>query len=185
VRRSLLLPLLLLLAACSTLPPSTGSLPVRDRVTDFGLDARFSVTYAAERHSGRMDWEHATAGDTLRIYSPFGQTVAELRFDAGGATLLAADGTRHEAATAELLMRDVLGYPLPIGDLAGWVLARGRAGADIERDAAGRPLKIAEDGWQVTYEYDDEAPGALPARLSVSRDGGPELRLRIEDWHPL
>ncbi|MBI2306040.1 MAG: outer membrane lipoprotein LolB [Rhodocyclales bacterium] len=174
--------LALFLAACSALPPVSEGLPPRAAVRDFGLGARFSLTHEGERHAGRLDWSHRGAVDELRIHTPFGQTVAEIVIDARHARLLAADGQVREAADAAQLLREVLGYPLPIHDLAGWVLARPHAAARVELDAQGRPQSIADGGWQILYDYDAAGPDALPSRLTVSRDGGPELRLRIEEW---
>ncbi|MBW7903484.1 MAG: outer membrane lipoprotein LolB [Rhodocyclaceae bacterium] len=179
-----LLPLLpaLLLAACAVAPPVADGLPPRAAVGDFALEARFSLTHEAERHAGRLAWQRRGADDELRIHSPFGQTVAEIFIDARQARLLAADGQERTAPDAESLLREVLGYPLPITDLAAWVLARPRPGARIEADALGRPREIADAGWRISYDYEGETADALPSRLIVTRDGGPELRLRIEEW---
>ncbi len=176
------LPLVALLAACATPPPLVDGLPERAAVREFALDARFSVTHEAERHAGRLTWRHLAGSDEFRIFSPFGQTVAEIDFDVRQARLRTADGVVREAPTPDRLVVEVLGYPLPIDHLAGWVLARPQGEARSERDAAGRPSLLAEGGWQIVYEYDDERPGALPSRLFVTREGGPELRLRIEEW---
>lgn len=180
----LLLPLLtaLLLAACATPMPTGGVLPARGDLREFAVSARFSLTHASERHAGRLLWEHRAGADELRLQSPFGQTVAEIRFDAAVARLRTADGEIHEAATPEGLLAGVLGYPLPVDDLAGWLLARPRGAAEVEYDVVGRPRHLAEAGWRISYDYDDEAADALPSRLTVTRDGGPELRLRIEEW---
>jgi len=184
--RRLLLPLLtaLLLSACATQPPSpTGdALPARGDVREFALAGRFSLTHEGERHSGRIDWRHRAQADEIEIVSPFGQIVAEIRFDAVAARLRTADGELREAATPDLLLAEVLGYPLPVERLRGWVLARPRSEARVEADAAGRPRELVDTGWRIAYDYDDSAAGALPSRLIATRDGGPELRLRIETW---
>ena len=57
--------------------------------------------------------------------------------------------------------------------------------AEIESDAAGRPARLHEAGWQIDYFYDDNRPDALPARLHISRPGEIELKLRIEEWRAL
>jgi outer membrane lipoprotein LolB len=49
-------------------------------------------------------------------------------------------------------------------------------------DELGRPLRWQRQGWRVDYQYDDEDPRALPGRLFIEREGGLQLRLRIEEW---
>jgi outer membrane lipoprotein LolB len=65
--------------------------------------------------------------------------------------------------------------------MAGWLLGRGTQ-AQIAADTLGRPAQLSEAGWQVDYAYADDAPGALPERLTLSRADTLELRLRIERW---
>lgn len=180
----LLLPLVvLLLSACAGPAGQVGdAMPSRAAIRDFSLDARFSVTHEAERHSGRLSWRHVGVRDELQLSSPFGQVVADVRIDAQGARLVASDRRVYEAPDVQQLTRQVLGYPLPIRGLAEWVLGREAAGGRMEKDALGRPRLIEEDGWQISYEYDREASDALPSLLIVTRSGGPDLRLRIEEW---
>ena len=66
--------------------------------------------------------------------------------------------------------------------MPGWLLGRSGGKARIEPDDLGRPLRLSEDGWQVDYSFADDSPSALPARLTLSRNGEIELRLRIEEW---
>jgi outer membrane lipoprotein LolB len=175
----------LLLTACAAPALRVGDgMQPRTAVRDFSLDARFSVTQAAERHSGRLSWQHRDGGDELQIASPFGQIVAEISVDRRRARLVAADQRVFEAADVQQLTEEVLGYRLPVNRLADWVLARRRdaAGVAVAADAAGRPQAISDDGWQITYEYDQDGADALPSRLFATRPGGPELRLRIEEW---
>ena len=183
MRFSFWLCLVCLLAACASPVVREGGGPrPAGRDYPFQLEARFSVTNESERYSGKLSWRHAEAADELRIMSPFGQVVAEIEVRPGRATLLAADRQRHEAVDAQTLTRQVLGYPLPIERLADWVLAQPAPSATVARDALGRPLRIVESDWQVEYDYAGAAPDALPERLRVSRVGGPELLLRIEEW---
>lgn len=171
------------LAACST--PAVRQVGVPAPGNDdrsFQIEARFSVTSENERYSGRLSWQHEASSDDLRIVSPFGQVVAEIEVRPDRASLLAADRQRHEAIDAQTLTRQVLGYPLPIERLAGWVRAYPAPSAMVTRDALGRPLLVVDEDWRVEYDYAEASPEALPARLLISRVGGPELLLRIEEW---
>lgn len=176
----------LLLAGCAT--PGTqpdAPLPPRPAIRDFSLEARFSVTQDAERHSGRLSWQHREQGDELQIVSPFGQIVAEISINSERARLTTSDRRVFEAPGAQQLTREVLGYALPIDRMADWVLAR-EHGATVDhggaRDRFGRPLVIEEDGWRISYDYEQDGTGALPAGMVATRAEGPELRLRIEEW---
>lgn len=168
-------------AACSTLPVSTG-LPAREAIRDFSIEARFALSQDQQRHSGRLSWQHAGDRDVLVVTSPFGQTMAEISVVPGKARLETAERNVHEAADAATLTREVLGYALPIASLADWLLGRG---GEIVRDEVGRPAYLSTADWEIRYEYDEPGASALPARLQAARVGGPEIRLRIEEWKAL
>lgn len=176
----------LLLAGCAgpATPPggADGTFPPRSMVTDFSLEARFSVTGDGGRHSGRLSWRHVNGRDELQLSSPFGQVLAEIQLDRQKARLVTSDQRVFEAPDAQQLTREVLGYALPIQQLSDWVLGRQASGGQVKLDALGRPLQIDEGGWLITYEYDQDTADAVPGMLAVSRPGGPDLRLRIEEW---
>ena len=45
-----------------------------------------------------------------------------------------------------------------------------------------RSYYVRHEDWRVNYEYDSDAPDALPGRLFAERIGVFELRLRIDEW---
>jgi outer membrane lipoprotein LolB len=188
------LSVVLCLSACSALPPSTDvRAPERDGLRSFRLDGRFSLHHEDKNYSGRLSWRHAEAeidSDEVLLASPFGQGIAEIFSDANGARLTTGDGRSYSAESAETLTQRVLGYPLPLGKLADWVRGRshrGASGESIESDAIARPLRLREEGWRIDYEYNDNAPQALPGRLFIEHvgEGGFDLRLRIDEWTQL
>ncbi len=159
----------------------------RPAVRDFAIDGRFSLRIESpdqrgQSVSGRLTWQHRSSGDRLLLSDPLGQGVAELESDSGGARLRLASGQQRQAPDAESLLRDTLGYSLPVRRLPAWLLGRAGRDGDLQLDAAGRPLRLLEDGWRIDYAYDDARADALPARLTVQRQGELELRLRIEEW---
>ena len=172
------------LAACAVLPTSAPEPAVLSRyaLDDFVIEGRFSLRQNEQNHSGRLRWKHAGGSDEVLLSSPFGQGVAEIVADARSASLTASDGKTYSAADTESLTEQVLGYRLPLSLLADWV--RGRLAPEhvAERDASGRPLTLRHEDWRVDYEYDSDAPDALPGRLFAERIGVFELRLRIDEW---
>ena len=80
----------------------------------------------------------------------------------------------------------VLGIDVPSARLPRWVQGAPDDGAQIrERDAAGRPQLVIDQGWRIDYlAYADDHPAALPARLDISR-GEARIRLIIDSWTAL
>lgn len=155
----------------------------------FTFTARFNLVLAqrpqekTERQfSGRLTWRRDAKGDHLLISDPLGRGVASLDHPANSNFLLQlADGSQREAADPEQLLDEALGAPLPLAELAAWVAACPGAGALVEPDAAGRPWRLRESGWLVTYRYDDET-SPRPARLDASLESVLKLRLAFENW---
>jgi outer membrane lipoprotein LolB len=177
----------LILSACASLPPPVAAPPltVREVLQDFSLEARFSLRHEEKNYNGRLSWRHAGSRDNLLLASPFGQGMAEITSDASGVRLLTSDGKSYEAADAERLTQQVLGFPLPLGKLADWVRGRNTDGVldkSAAFDAFGRPLRLRQEAWRIDYEYDTDDPLALPGRLFIERDGVLELKLRIDEW---
>jgi outer membrane lipoprotein LolB len=176
-----------LLGACASLlpPAERGWMPKRDQVQSFALEGRFSLRHADKNTAGNLSWRHVGARDDLLLASPFGQGVAEIVSDGAGVRLTTSDGKSYLAADAETLTQQVLGYPLPLKNLLGWV--RGdAAGGELEaRDVFARPLRLRHGDWRIDYEYDNDDPQAMPGRLFVQRERVLELRLRIDEWRNL
>jgi len=179
-----------LLAGCAAVPPSAGDAApgvAAVAVTrDFNVEARFSLRLekpgeTAQHVSGRLSWQRAGGADRLLLANPFGQGLAELTSGAEGAILRLASGETERAADLGGLLAGVLGVALPVERLADWLLARPGSAA-VDRDGQGRLRQLREAGWQIEYDYDDEAAGARPSRLIVRQGGEIELRLRIEEW---
>ena len=189
--RALVLPLTLifLLTACAgVLRAPEGE--IRETVRNFEIDARFSLrldanasqTEPGQGASGRLVWRHDGESDRIVFSSPLGQGLAELSSTASGARLRLASGEERQARDAATLLKGFWVYPLPVDQVAQWLLGRFGSAGSLLRDTEGRPSRWAGAGWEIDYAYEDEAAGALPSRLTVRRVGEFELRLRIEEW---
>lgn len=174
-----------LLAGCTSLPPS--ALPGRDQLRDFALEARFALRVtlpdqAPQSSGGRLSWTHKQGENRVLVSSPLGYGLAEIEATSGLSRLTTADGKIHESTDADGLMEEVTGQRLPVTRMPAWLLGRSGGAAQIVNDERNRPSRLREAGWQVDYGYEDETSSALPARVTLSRGGEIELRLRIEEW---
>lgn len=184
-QRLLVLGLALLAAACATPSPRSPVPTVaREQLRQFQIEARFSLRHEADSYSGRLSWNHGPQGDDILLMNPFGQGAARIVRRPGQTRLLTADQKEFAAEDGDLLVAEVLGYPLPVSGMAEWLLARAAPGSEVRRDEVGRLLQLREAGWEIDYDYGDAvAADALPQRLVARRGGGLELKLRIDDWN--
>jgi outer membrane lipoprotein LolB len=174
-----------LLTACASTPPTR--LLGRDKLRDFALEGRFALRIAlpgqaVQNSGGRLSWTHQNRSDRVLLSSPLGYGLAEIEMTPEISRLRTAEGKTSETSDPETLIEEVTGQRLPISRLPAWLIGRSGGRALIEPDALGRPARLTEDGWQVDYTFETDSPSALPSRVTLSRQGEIELRLRIEEW---
>jgi outer membrane lipoprotein LolB len=145
----------------------------------FVIDGRLSARRGADAVTANFTWRHDTPRDELSITTPLGQEVAELHGDTqlGRVEVRTADGRTGESSDWSTMTQQALGYRLPIDGLAAWVRGapQGTAPYTVEHDAAGRPLLLRQQGWEILYSY----PDASTPRASRLRVTYPDLEVRI------
>jgi outer membrane lipoprotein LolB len=165
------------LVACASAPPVAHV----DAGVESAFDARgrLSARRAGEAVAVHYDWRHSEAADTFDVATPLGQTVARMRRDASGVRVERPNEAPVAYRDWTALMEAVLGAPIPVDGLAYWVqgAADPRAASDIERDAAGRPEVLRQQGWEIVYAYSDQA--ARPSRLVMRYPGSDPVEVRI------
>lgn len=159
----------------------TQALPVAD--SPFGATGRLSAHHDADALSANFDWQHRLDGDTIALASPLGQTLAKLERDGDGVAIVLANGRRASAATFDALTAKAFGVPLPVSGLTWWIRGHPRndSAFAIERDAAGRPSVIRQDGWEIDYAYANDT-STLPRRLVLVYPDV-DMRIVIDQWH--
>jgi len=151
----------LVLSACATLEPA-----IVGKAPEFELAGRIAVRYGDEAFSGNIAWRHGDEGDEMLLTTPLGAGVARIMSNREGVVLTTAEPKQYQAADAESLTEQVLGFRLPLRGLADWV--RGKPSPDLEAR-----------GWKIEYqEYDEQK---RPKRLRVTYPNL-EFRLAISEW---
>lgn len=172
--------LALALAACATVGPAP---PPVDRpvVASFDSAGRLSARHGSDGVAVHFTWTHAPASDVFDVATPLGQTVARLRGDASGIFVERPGEAPRQYPDWNALTRAVIGVALPVDGLVSWLQGAPAPGAasDIERDSAGRPLVLRQQGWEIVYAYADDTPTARPARLVMRYPAGEAIEVRI------
>jgi outer membrane lipoprotein LolB len=121
----------------------------------------------------------------MRLLGPLGQGAVEIEGDPGGVRLRTAQGETYTASDPETLMHQALGWSVPVAGLRYWLLGRDDPGGGAVQptlDPEGRPLTLAQGGWEVRYlDYLPVDPVSLPGRVQLDR-GDLHARVVINRW---
>lgn len=153
------------LAGCAATPSAVPPVSLAGKES-FAFSGRLSVRQGETQHHLRIDWRHSPDDDEILLSTPFGQGVAEIVRNPGGARLLLADGRVFEAADWGELTERLFAVRLPLTASARWLLD-----------------DRAETGdWRVwvLQRLEDRPDG--PPTLVEAEQGEINLRLRIDDW---
>jgi len=168
-----------LVAACATAPPPRPAGDVRIEPA-FAAAGRMSARRGNDAIAVHFTWRHAAASDDFDVSTPLGQTVARMRRDASGVSVERPNEAPVNYPDWRALTTAVLGVAIPVDGLAYWIQGAPAAqgNANLERDAAGRPSVLREQGWDIVYGYprDDVTQ---PSRLVMSYPGSEPIEVRI------
>lgn len=186
--------LVVLLAACAGGPkPLPGDLALDQReqallaLNQWQFSGKLGFVAGGESGSVYVDWQQRRDSYRIDLRGPLGQGGGEIAGNDAGVSL-AQDGRTYRADSAEQLVRERLGMPIPIADLQYWVRALpvpDRPGRQqLVRDPRGLLTQQRQDGWVLDYSnYALVAGQALPGRIKASSEQlGIRLNLIIKDW---
>jgi outer membrane lipoprotein LolB len=162
---------------------------------DITLGGRLSVRYQenGKPQSMQAKFSWAQSKDTVRItlFSPLGQTMAQIAIQPGLVTLQRAGEPLRQAADVAELTTRMLGWPLPVAGLQDWLQGFMRDERGMRRMAESETeASFRSDGWQVRYVswQAGVASAAYPKRIDLDRltqqAGELGLRIVIDNWQP-
>ncbi|WP_084663250.1 outer membrane lipoprotein LolB [Pandoraea faecigallinarum] len=175
-----------LVTGCASLTPPAPVEPIAG-VSVEHYRGRFSVRYEqngeARNTYGNFDWQQNGENATVQLLDPLGQTQAIVRESPRRASLELPGKAPLSGPRLEDVMRDALGFALPVDGLRYWLHMQGAPGsqASIERDPqTQRPIRLKQDGWTIDYQaYFDGTPLRVK-RVDLSRDlDGSPLAVRL------
>ena len=148
------------------------------------LSARIFVSDGGDNNgSGDLDWHHDGERYDFTLRAPTGKTW-KLSGDAGHATLAGVEKEPIRGSDPERLLRERLGWDVPVADLASWVRgARAPGGpAQLQFDENSLPAVLEQDGWKIDYrEWFADMKPPMPRRVYATR-GKARVKMAIERW---
>ena len=147
--------------------------------TAWELRGRLSSDDGQEGGSGRLAWRTGDRFSRLDFRGALGQGAWRLQISDGGAVLERADGSHAEASSVEVLIREELGWQVPVHALRHWVLGLQAPGpvTRVDLDEQGRVTHLEQDGWSIELGRYRLAEGVeVPGRIEAARG---ELRIKL------
>ncbi|MGR9092418.1 MAG: lipoprotein insertase outer membrane protein LolB [Gammaproteobacteria bacterium] len=194
--------LLLVLAAISVLagcaggpfrsapPPAPQPADRLEAIRNWQVDGRIAIQRGDEGWSAKLRWDQRTEGFQMRLIAPLGRGTYQLAGDASRVELSVPDGRTFAATDAEALMREHLGWSLPVAGAEYWMrglIAPGTEPAYVRRDEAGQLTDLEQSGWRVSILKRSATGGFnLPAKLFMHY-GDMKVRIVVANWtlHPV
>lgn len=189
--------LAVLLGACATVPAPDDEPSRAEKVARYEaraaalaarehwvLDGRLAVSDDEDGGSGKLEWRHRPGLSELDFRGALGRGAWQLDIEPGHAVLRLANGETWEAPDVSILVRDHVGWDVPVDALGWWVRGLAAPGrlADRDLDADGRMTRLSQHGWEVEYQrYRDFSGMALPVRLEA-RNGERQVKFVMRDW---
>ena len=148
------------------------------------LQGRLGVSDGKDGGSGSFSWTQNGDKYEFVLRAPITGKSFRLSGDPAGALLEGLDRGPLRGPDAEALMREALGWEVPLHDLRAWVLGlRADSGpAELSFGADRLPSLLQQDGWAVDYrEWDATRKPPLPTKVYAERPPY-KVKLSIESW---
>lgn len=119
-----------------------------------------------ERAQGRFKLVRGDESLDLKLFSPFGQTLASAVSTPAGAVLTTSDGKVFRASDPDALIERALGWKIPVSELPGWLDGSGLTEADEpaeksdwsvraeKRFASGQPRRLSAR-WPAVQRFNE------------------------------
>ncbi|PJK08355.1 outer membrane lipoprotein LolB [Lysobacteraceae bacterium NML95-0200] len=147
----------------------------------WAMTGRVAMVSGTQSGNARIEWQQQGAeGYRVMLSAPLTRQSWQLSVADDGAVIHGLlEGARH-GADAQILLREITGWDIPVSALQHWL--RGRPAPDMAvlqyRFAAdGRLLGLVQNGWHIEFT----PGGQWPARISASQ-GQNRVRLVVDTW---
>ncbi|MEM7360801.1 MAG: lipoprotein insertase outer membrane protein LolB [Pseudomonadota bacterium] len=158
---------------------------------DWRYSAKVGLTTDSLREQANLVWQYADQKNSIRLFGPLGVGAIKIEFDEAGVQLSDNKGVLHRGSSAQQLLTDIVGWPLPIDALSHWLFVQPDLALPYQYrlNEEGQVASIRQLGWQIDYsnyrQYDDQF---LPRKLSAykqfasSEQGAVSVKLITKSW---
>jgi outer membrane lipoprotein LolB len=193
---TLLLLACMLLAACVSMRPATISAQNKkipwsrrkfdlNQITAWKLSGAVAVKLPSKAFTASLNWRQKNTGRyTLNLFGPLGVGAVVLNGEPGEVILQNSSGQKFMAATPEQLLRDHMGWSLPVSNLYYWVRGLPAPGLPdkIKLDQFGHLKTLQQQGWIINYlRYTAVGKNDLPSKIEMNNKRM-SVKIVISSW---
>ena len=153
-------------------------------VDEWEFAGRIGVSAGDEGFNGQLRWRQDGVVFRARISGPIGVGTMFVNGDRRELTLTDRNGVVTELQDAEVELRQMYGWTIPVTSLRFWALGipDPASPAETEFGDDGQLTKLRQRNWLVDFtKYGDGGGQSLPRRLSAV-NADVKVRLVIDNW---
>ncbi|MGI9229364.1 MAG: lipoprotein insertase outer membrane protein LolB [Gammaproteobacteria bacterium] len=152
---------------------------------DWTLRARIGLKRQGEAASATLDWRQQQQDYQLLLIAPLGKGTVELSARDGVVNLRTNDNQSFSADSPEALLRQHLGWHLPVDGLPYWIRGLPQPGAPVDAlilDKRQRLIQLQQSGWDISYGgYRQVADYVLPGKVRLEHNDI-RIKLAVTEW---
>ena len=158
---------------------------------EWRYSAKVGLSSDSLREQANLVWQYVDQKNNIRLFGPLGVGAIKIEFDRTGVQLSDNKGVLHRGSSAQQLLTDIVGWPLPIDALSHWLFVQPDLTLPYQYrlNEDGQVASIRQLGWQIDYsnyrQYDDQL---LPRKLSAYKQftndehGAVTVKLITKSW---
>ena len=160
VQSSAVLILALMITGCATQRAPEDAMRYRapldlEVASTWMLEGKIGIKSSEGGANMSFIWRQGPDEYEITLTGALGSGVASLIGNASGVTLSLPDGEKHQSADINELLKNQLGYPIPVAQLHYWVRGIPDPQVFYSQNSAG----FSQQGWQVSYrKFDSKGP---------------------------
>ncbi|NOZ53935.1 MAG: outer membrane lipoprotein LolB [Gammaproteobacteria bacterium] len=154
-------------------------------IQNWQIDGRISVTTDDEAWSGKLYWQQNANDYQINFSAPSGQGALQLLSGEWGVELRLANGGLYTATDTDTLLREQIGWDLPISGLWYWI--RGLPNPDMAQsmrlNEQGLIRTLEQGEWSIQYDRYQQYQGyQFPRKIFIESEDM-SVRLIVSQWN--
>ena len=122
--------------------------------------------------------------NNIRLYGPLGIGAIRIEFDERGVQLSDKKGVIHQGSNAEQLLRQIVGWSIPVDALQFWLLSLPQPEQTFkyQLDEQKQLKVLSQFGWRIEYSsYRDYIPGhgQLARKVVATKQVTPQQIVKV------